>query len=326
MKNIFTALAMSATAALAAHAQSATTTPVGYEGIRLLPNQLNVIGLRLHAPSMSKGWLSKVNVNTPDPADDTVEFIPQRDYKNPSSGVTYVLEITSGAATNLTLEAQPHADGVLTVPGIATAGLTGTESYNLRPALTLEGIFGTTHSVLTKGANAAEADVVWVPNGTGGHDRYFLHGADSTWRAVSDGSLATNVPVFYTDGILVEKRGTPAFLQSTGEITPKKSSAYIREGLNFVSTIYPVGATLQNFGLDDDVKQGANSSEADLVWIPDGKGGYKRYFLNNEDHAWHEATGSVASADLTLTPGILIERKAPAKLFTFTPPTSYSGL
>jgi hypothetical protein len=125
---------------------------------------------------------------------------------------------------------------------------------------------------------------------------------------------------------MIEKRGSAATLVLSGEVKTGGSTAVIINGFNVVSSMYPAGATLQNFGLDDDVKKGFNASGSDIVWIPDGAGNYARYFLRSTDSTWRLSDGTAAPASVPLAPGIMIERKDVAKTFTFTPPTSYSGL
>jgi hypothetical protein len=297
----------------------AKTKPVGYESITLNANQFNIIGLRLQGSTVASGALETIGTSSVTDNEGSFATIL-------TSGKTYVLEITSGTLSGLTVEATWTSGNVLNTPdNLSSAGVLAGVSYNLRPALTLEEIFGTTSSVLQKGFNASNSDIVWIPNGSGNYDRYFLRSTDSTWRT-SSGNAAPNVALVYTDGIMIEKRSNGATLVLSGEVKTGGSTAVVINGFNVISSVYPAGVTLQNFGLDDDVKKGLNASGADIVWVPNGSGNYNRYFLRSTDNTWRLSDGSAAPASVSLTPGIMIERKDVAKTFSFTPPASYSGL
>jgi len=52
-----------------------------------------------------------------------------------------------------------------------------------------------------------------------------------------------------------------------------------------------------------------NSDNADIVWVPNGLGGYSRYFLNNAG-AWRNALGGAAlNVPLVYIDGLFVERK-----------------
>jgi hypothetical protein len=296
----------------------AKTKPVGYESITLNANQFNVVGLRLQGASVASGNLETIGTSSVTDNEGSFASIL-------SASKTYVLEITSGSLSGLTVEATWTSGNVLNTPdNLSAAGVTTGVTYNLRPALTLEEIFGTTSSsALTKGLNVNVADVVWVPNGTGGYARYFLN-SSLGWRTAAN-AAAANTPIVYTDGVFIEKKNTAATLTVSGEVKVAGSSVPVINGFNIVSTVYPAGSTLQNIGLDDDVQKGINVNVSDVVWVPNGGGGYDRYFLHSS-LGWRTALGTAAPSNLALPSGLLIERKGAATVFDFTPPSAYSGL
>lgn len=320
MKSIFAhAMLAALVASASAYGQTeAKTKPVGYETITLNANQFNVIGLRLQGASVAGGALD--TIGTTSVTDNEGNFASTL-----SASKTYILEITSGTLSGLTVEATWTSGNVLNTPdNLSQAGITAGTTYNLRPALTLEEIFGTTNSVLTKGLTSVSADVVWIPNGVGGYNQYYLSNA-STWKNANGNALAPNIPIVYTDGVFVQKRGSGAVLTLSGEVKTGGSTVPLVNGFNLVSTVYPAGATLQNLGLEDDVQKGLTSVNADIIWVPDGTGNYKQYFLNNSN-VWKYADNTVAPADVALTSGILIQRKGASKVFTFTSPSAYGSL
>jgi hypothetical protein len=297
----------------------AKTKPVGYESITLNANQFNVVGLRLQGSTVASGALETIGTSSVTDNEGSFASIL-------SASKTYILEITSGTLSGLTVEATWTSGNVLNTPdNLSSAGVTAGVSYSLRPALTLEEIFGTTSSVLTKGFGSGSSDIVWVPNGNGSYSRYFLH-ASNVWRNVDTNLASPNVPITYTDALLIEKRGAVATLTLSGEVKIAGSTFPIVLGMNVVSTIYPAGVTLQNFGLEDDVVAGFGSGSSDVIWVPNGVGGYERYYRHASNVWRNVSTNTNLTSDVALSPGILIERRGVARTFTVTPPSSYSTL
>jgi len=297
----------------------AKTKPVGYESITLNANQFNVIGLRLQGSTVASGTLETIGTSSVTDNEGSFATIL-------NASKTYILEITSGTLSGLTVEATWTSGNVLNTPdNLSSAGVTAGVSYNLRPALTLEEIFGTTSSVLIKGFGSGSSDIVWVPNGSGGYTRYYLH-ASNAWRNVETNLSSPNVPITYTDALLIEKRASGANLTLSGEVKIAGSTFPVVAGMNVVSTIYPAGVTLQNFGLEDDVQAGFASGSSDIIWVPNGVGGYERYYRHASNVWRNVSTNANLTSDVTLSPGILIERRGSARTFSVTPPSSYSTL
>jgi hypothetical protein len=310
--------------ALAATATSfgqteAKTKPVGYESITLNANQFNVVGLRLQGATVASGTLETIGTSSVTDNEGSFASIL-------NAAKTYILEITSGTLSGLTVEATWTSGNVLNTPdNLQQAGIATGTSYNLRPALTLEEIFGTTNSVLTRGFNSASADIIWIPNGVGGYSRYFLH-STNVWRDAASNTNTPNVAVVYTDGLLIEKKGSPATLTLSGEVKINGSTVPVVTGFNVISTIYPAGVELQNFGLEDDLQAGFNSASADIVWVPNGSGGYDRYFRHSTG-VWRNAETNVnLPGPVSLGSAILLERKGGATSLDVTPPSTYSNL
>lgn len=324
MKNILPILFGAALLPLAANADPAYSNVGGYTTQDLAANTFNLVGLNLHQSVVVAGDLEVVSgaVLTDSDVADFTAVLPQ----NANNNAVFVLEITSGAAVGTTQEFTVRSGSTITLPG-SIAGIAVDDTYQIRIAPTLEQIFGTTTSILTKGATSTTADVVWVPDGTGNYTRYFIRLSDSTFRNAVGGAAAPTVPVVYLDGLFVQKRATPAKLVVTGEVKTVGSTTSVVTGFNPIGTIYPAGVTLQNFGLDDDLTKGATSTTADVVWIPDGLGNYTRYFIRLSDSTWRNAVGGAAApADLPLTAAVFVQRRGATTTLDMTPPSFYSSL
>lgn len=317
----YSLLAALAATGMAVGAETAYTTPVGYTTQSLLANRFNLIGLDVQTPIAVAGKLETVAgavLTDTDVADFTTVL--------PAGGSnTYVIEITSGAAAGTSQEFVTRSGSTVTLPG-AVAGLAANDTYQIRIAPTLEAVFGTTTSILTKGATAAQADIVSLPNGSGGYNQYWMN-LGSTIRNFIGGAAAPNVAVIYMDGMLVQKRAVASSLVASGEVKKVGTTTTIVKGFNPVAATFPVGSTLQNIGLDDDLTKGATAAQADIVHIPNGAGGYTLYWLNLGTSWRNFVGGAAAAANVPLTPGFFIEKKNVGTVAVdLTPPASYSTL
>lgn len=314
-----TAIAAIASSVMVSAQTPAYTLPSGYV-TQTLVQGFNPIGFTLQQAPTTSGTFTAVG--TTSVSDSSKNFTTLL-----VAGATYTLEITSGNAINQVVEVASGSGSQLnTVDNLVAAGAVIGNDYVLRKAATLEEIFGTTNSVLTKSNAVLTADVVWIPNGTGGYIRYFQNAAGA-WRNATVVGLAPNTPVIYLDAVFIERKSaTPVDLVTTGQVKTKASKSAIVQGFNFVSTIYPVGATLQNIGLDSTLTKSNAVLTADVVWVPNGLGGYTRYFLNASG-VWRNATVvGLAPDPLPITTAIFIQRKTAATSVTLTPPPLYSNL
>jgi len=313
-------------AALAAsgfsHAQTASSKPSGYSTQNLVPNQFNLVGLTLQNTSVAAGTFDVVSGNLLTDNQGSAIAV---------SGRTYVLEITSGsiAGTIQSLPASSITTTTVTTPdNLASMGLAIGDGYLIRLAPTLEEIFGVdANSSLQRSSITTTADIVWVPNGAGSYQKYFVHLATSAFRVANTTTPAPNIPVIYADGILVQKKGTPSSLTLTGEVKTKGTNSAITSGFNLVSVVSPVGATLFNVGLEDDIQVSAIPTTADIVWVPRSDGGYDKYFRHSSNNWRVVGTTINLTVDVPLPSAIFIQKKnsTPANI-SLTPPSSYSSL
>jgi hypothetical protein len=330
MKSILSySLLAAAMAAGVAYGQAttATTTPVGYITQALTPNQFNMVGLGLQGSVAATGKVTAVSgAEVTDVNANFGSFV---------AGATYILEVTASsapAATGVVQEFVSWTANQVTLPA-AIAGLAVGDSYLIRKAPTLEDVFGTTTSVLQKGLNAGAADIVWVPNGGGDYDQYFLN-TGSTFRKITGTTsvAAPQIPLIYLDGVWVQKRGTASTLVISGEVKKASTTLPIINGFSLVGNPYPVGVTLQNLGLEASIGKGLNSGAADIVWVPSQPAGsYTKYWLSTAN-VWRiddenpAVTDPVAPADVPVGSAVLIQRRGVGKAFTLTPPANYSSL
>jgi len=320
MKNLIhlTAIAALAASGLTNAQTAAYSKPSGYM-TQTLSQGFNLIGLTLQNSPAASGTSTTVTSTTlsSSSSDFTASLAP---------GAKYLLEITSGAKPGLVVEVSTWTATTLNlVDDLTSVGVIAGDTFNLRKAPTLEEIFGTTTSVLTKSNNSALADIVYIPQGNGAYSRYFLNNS-SVWRNALGGA-APSIPVTYLDGIFVEKKNAgDVSLVMTGQVKTTATVIGLSAGFNLIGNPYPAGATLQNSGLADSLGRSNNSALADIVYIPTANGAYDRFFVNNTG-VWRNALGGAAPADHPLTSAMFIERKGATGLeVTRTAPDTYSNL
>lgn len=300
----------------------AFSKPSGYV-THPLSQGFNPVGFTLQLPATTSGILTGLSAtNITDSGKNFSSLLV--------AGALYTLEITSGSGTVnglVTEVSQWTGSQLTTTDNLVAAGVPSSSTYTLRKAGTLQEIFGTTESVLTKNNAVGNADVVWVPDGGGGYTRYHQRG-DGSWRNANTGATpVNNTPLVFLDGVFIQRRGvTPVDLVLTGTVKTTPTISSLTSGFNFYATVYPVGSTLQNLGVDDNLTKNNAVGNADVVWIPNGLGGYERYHMRS-DGSWRNAgTGAVNLPPISLTSAIFIQRRAGATPLTLTPPASYSNL
>jgi hypothetical protein len=332
MKSITYSIIAALAAAGSATAETAYTTPVGYNTQSLLQG-FNVTGVTLHNTPIASGAFETVNGTTLVDAQVTL---------TPTAGRLYVLEITTSATPSLVgvISEVPATNisgsTITTTDNLGALGLAANDTYKLRLVPTLEEIFTTTTlasgGVLAAGLNSTAADVVWVPTGTGAYTQYFLH-TTGQFRLAGTTTPTPNVPVVYSDAVLVQKKGlAAASLTVTGEVKTVGTTSRVVQGFNPLSTVVPVGLNLWNAGLEDDIQVGLNATAADVVWVQQSNLSYKQYFRHSTGN-WRDAAAPTTNLTQTqaeavdLRTGFLVQRKnASAINIDLNVPSSYTGL
>ncbi|RUA07720.1 MAG: hypothetical protein DSY82_07765, partial [Flavobacteriia bacterium] len=305
IKLTIVALLLGASSLMAQNAE-VYTKPLGVVKHTLKAGQFNLVGLTLHNPTLVAGSFTTVSGTTL--TDSKVNFDSAL-----TAGKTYILEITDAAdpALNGTIqEITSWSGNAITTPvDLVAYGLSVGDKYQLREVATLQQIFGTP-PIIKSTASVSSSDVVWVPDENGEYVKYFykssLIGSGSWYNVVTNTKVDGDIPIVYTDAIMVEvKPASPDVdLVLTGSVKTDDISIAVINGFNLVSSIYPVGATLQNSGIAADLKSTASPTSSDMVWLPDNSGGFVQYYYKTPligSPGWYNQTvGAPVSDDVVL--------------------------
>ena len=305
---------------------TAYTTPVGYETISLTAG-FNYMGVRLHNPIVDAGLVATISATQMTSTSNFGAILTG------GAGTTYIVEFLNGSGAIQEVTGASASGSTLLLPENVTALVSAGAQYQIRAASTIASIFGATNSAgLTPGfSGPGDADVVYVPNGVGGYTQYFYDEDNTSWANALTNSLvnASQVPLVYTDGILVFKIGTKDVVVS-GEVKKKSVLQSASAGFNTLGTIFPVGTTLatafsSNIGV---IHPGfSGPGDADIVYVPNGAT-FTSYFYDEDNSSWANASTNalVNASTVNLPSAVLYFNAGSAINLLNSAPAAYSSL
>jgi hypothetical protein len=259
-----------------AAAQESVSKPVGYETLEI-NQQFNYVGLRLLGAPLATSTVATaengaITLASGEVADGSV-----------------IVEIVDGDAAGAVVVGTVAA-GSISVPAELLDNLEVENTVTVRAPQSLASVFGADGASLTGSAGQGGADLVLVPDGSGAFDTYWYSsggfgGVGSGWKQVDpatgessnvDGAAVTLV---YTDGLIIQNRGDNNSVVVSGSVKTTGTTPALTTQFNYLSTIYPAGATLSS-AFDEAGNPGvlragtltasAGQGGADLVFIPNG--------------------------------------------------------
>jgi hypothetical protein len=307
MKIKFTLLGILATMGVVS-AQTATTKPVGYHTETAKGNSFTLMGVNVGNAIAAAG-----EFDADDATDNDADFTALLD-----DGVSYTVQnITSGESASVNGNDATTLDTDLAV----SSG----DSYEVRADVTVGSLLGAANEAGLGAGNATTADVVWIPTGDGFSQIFYDDGVGfpprpAGWRAIGAGGAdqaGTSVP--FTAGIFIQRREAADLdIVFVGHVRTSATSFGVGTGFNFLNRVLPVGVALDDTGLESFIAKG-NSGSGDLVWSPDGNGGYAQYYYTDgggfppQSAGWKAVgAGDADKGAETLGSGYAIQRKGEA--------------
>lgn len=313
MKNpsrILTGAALFAALLAPSFAQTATTKPVGYRTEVVKGGGLfNLLSANLDNPVGAAGTIDTIAANllTDNEANFTAAF---------TAGEPLTLKIVDGANAGLVQDVTAFTATTLTTFDNISSLITAGVKYEVRKTPTVGSTFGTTNTAGLGQGTINTADMIWVPDGAGGYIRiYYSQGglAGVGWRRVGENVDASGHPISITDAIFIERKvAADVSIVFTGHVQTTPTKSTVIRGFNPTSRVIPVGLTLNDSQLQNEIAQGT-ASTADVIWNPDGAGGYTRYYYSTGGLAgtgWRIEGSPADQGTVALASGFLVERKA----------------
>lgn len=287
----------------------ATSPVVGYETLTLQPDTFNLTGFRLHGKAAASGTFDSVVAGT-SLTDSSGDF----------SGLTatsmYVATLTDGST--IVFAGSDASGGTINFSSASNAEL---QDYTVREANTLDSTLGNPPAELAGSATGAQsgADVVWVPNGSGGFNQYYYITA-----AGAEGWYDFNAPTAPLGSAVVIEPGTGVFIQTAGStagtvdvvvsgaVKTSPTVYGISGEWNLIGGVYPAGSTLDSTGLSAFVAGSATGAQtgADVVWLPNASGFSQYYYITAAGaEGWYDFNAPTAPLGATteVTPGFFIQ-------------------
>lgn len=355
-----TLIPLTALAALVAsssiHAQTpAFSKPSGYVTNTIVgkaspssQDVFNLIGVSLQGQSLATGTITGL---TDSSLTDT-----QANFSSLAAG-TYLLEITSGAGNGTIQDFNSFsATSLNLVSDLSLNNVEVGNSYRIRSLQTLAGVFGTPQNSVLKKGTPTTADIVWISNGSGGFDRFYISEPappfvpNPVWNKIGGGANPESSPIIYTDGIIVQRRGLGDIsIVVTGEVKTDLVvypvfGASGNGTFNYFSTPYPTGlgteqtvslseTTVASLGLIGLLNPGSPTT-ADILWLPQGNGTYKRYYNSpasppfKPNATFDEIGGStgINPAALRMPSAYIIQRRGANINAVASPPSGFGNL
>ncbi len=347
MKPIYSYALLAAFAAVgSASAVEAVTTPVGYETVTLAPGTFNLTGARLlNAPVAAGTFESNTSATL---VDNQASF-------SFTASKSYSVEFPSGA-TITALGSDFSSTTLSNLTGI-TASYLG--AYVIRESLTIGSVFGAANEAglaSTATAEATDADLIYIPDGAGGFTRVFYSTFIDTeaatpeeqqlffgWLNADDFSKVSSLVIDPAAGFFVQtvKSLAPINLVIRGEVKKTPTAFVANDSFTLMGGIYPAGSTLNTSGLKDYVlgSPTATATEADVVLLTDGTGGFIRAFYSTfvdteaatpEEQqlffGWLSADDFSKIPNQPISPGFFINKLGPNISGLMSPPVFYSSL
>lgn len=324
------AFGLGALLAGSAAAQESVSKPVGYETLDVATG-FNYIGVRLHEAPAASGAADSIA--------ETVVTVPAGSLDGLTEGTAYIFEVTDGDATGavVIVEAFDAVAGTVTLSDDLSDNFEEGNLFTIRPSSTLVSLFGeASDDALAAAAAPGDGDQVWVPNMAGGFDKFYKYSffGISEWRGVdSDTAVDGNtISVCYTDGMVINAVQDSSVVFS-GSVKLGASSFGLAEGFNYLGSIYPVGATLDNFFgplAQVDLDTAAAPGDGDQVWVASGSSFTKYYvysFFGVSE--WRSVSSDTAVADpatIDLSTGFLVLNVGGAGQVGVSAPLFYADL
>lgn len=306
-----------------AHAQNATTDPVGFVSCNITAGTGSAKKVTLfsapllESPSLSGQMTGQITSFSSNSISNSNAAWTAGELSTASAPT--LIQITSGNATGrmfLIASTPANTSSTITISStdsaqldLSATGLAVGDSYKILSCDTLSSLFGTpTSTGILGGGNSTVADtVILVFNGSA--STYFYSTTNSRWTKVGPGSPdATNTPIPPYYGIQYQRLAATALsLTFTGNVPTQQRQVSIKNsGATLLSQFYPSDVTLSALGLQNlsGWVSGATSTTADTVLLTSA-GSASTYWFNGTN--WKKVgPGSPTSDSTIITPGTSI--------------------
>jgi hypothetical protein len=225
----------------------------------------------------------------------------------------YLLQITSGTAagrtfllsttvanTSTTVTLDPN-DSIKT-PDLTTLGIvTGTDTYQIIPADTISGLFGTpaTTGIVGGAGSSTNADLITVS--TSGWNGYYYDTNSNHWlRLALPHTQGDNIVIRPDSGVIFNRFGTSALTITVAGQVPSvaRQSLVANSGVTLFSNNWPVDQTLGTSNIQNlpGWISGSSASTSDTVVLFNSVTGWRLYYYNGTHWIWSNPSHAISDS------------------------------
>jgi len=283
--------ALSIMCAMVSHAQSVSSTPVGYVTLTINGNGYTALSNPLENSVVYSGTASSVNGSTITASFSMTDS--ELATLDPNGSSSHYLQTSDGIILDIT----GNTASTITVSSDVTALISADDSITIKKHSTIGDLLGTDNSIgLTSGADVNTSDVLYVMSGdgAGSYSTYYYQtdpfggflGGDG-WRAAGNNSTdMSGVTLAADDGIFIKRisAGDVSFVV-TGTVNTIDHRRDLPNGYSLVSYPFAVDTTLDDSGIysaTNGYQSGADVNTSDAVFVIGSDGSFTLYYRQTD--------------------------------------------
>ena len=284
---------------------TAVTKPVGYHTETILGDAFTLLGINVGNAVAAAGDFD-ADAATDNDVDFTTLLTAGTPYtvQNLSTGVS--ASVTGFDATSLT----------------TTLSVSSGDSYEVRADATISSIFGATNEAGLGEGDSGSADVIWIPQDDGSFRQIYRAQAvppfqAAGWAEIGAAGDAASVVIPFDVGIFIQRRqADPVDIVFVGHVRTSATTVnLLADKFNFVNRVLPVGITLGDSDIETAPSwQDGDSGSADIIWLPNGAGGYDQYYYAAavppfQAAGWAQVGAAGDKSGVELTAGYAVQKR-----------------
>ena len=277
-------------------------SPVGFRKVRVKAGIFTFMSSEFVGPIVESGVVTRVAASFV--SDDQADFTGSLEGIHLHPPLPYSFQVTSGNGTGFladlkALSNENDGTSLLLDRDAKAAGVQAGDSYEVRQLKTISEVFSFDGSgdrtVLQGYPSIAGADLIWSPvpfeDNSYRFVRYFFHqgslGASGYTEVGRRTGHAFNAPIRAHHGLVFQRRQMMSHRKEpredlefflVGYVPTQPAPVRLHKGFNWIGRRAALGLTLGNSGLATALASGPDPLRADVIWLPDGRGNYRRYF------------------------------------------------
>ena len=284
-------VALSVMCAIVSHAQSVSSTPVGYVTLTINGGGYTALSNPLENAVVYSGTASSVSGSTINASFTMTDS--ELAGSDLQSNSTYYVQTSDGTILDITA----NTTSSITVAAASLSGIVSADdSITVKKYSTVGDLFGTDNSIgLASGSNSGSSDLVYIMSSDGGGNYTTLYYqtdllgflGGNGWRVVGNAfSDASGIILAPDDGVLVYRAGAGDLsLVVAGTVSAAPANRSLPAGYSLISYPFPTDTTLADSGIyeaGNGYVSGSNAGNSDLVYVISPDGQFTTYYYQTD--------------------------------------------